>query len=88
MTSQKLEELVGKYCDYDLHVFGPKAFYPVAWPDWKAIFKVIKSNPPGKRKRELLRNPRSTEMGYEVGPRLRELAPRGQREPGGGIHAT
>ena len=23
-TSQKLEELVGKYCDYDLHVFGPK----------------------------------------------------------------
>ena len=29
-----------------------------------------------------------TELGYEVGPRLRDLAPRGQREPGGGIHAT
>ena len=29
-----------------------------------------------------------TELGYKVGPRLRELAPRGQREPGGGIHAT
>ena len=29
-----------------------------------------------------------TELGYEVGPRLRVLAPRGQREPGGGIHAT
>ena len=27
-------------------------------------------------------------LGYKVGPRLRELAPRGQREPGGGIHAT
>ena len=30
----------------------------------------------------------STELGYEVGPRLRELTPNGQREPGGGIHAT
>ena len=29
-----------------------------------------------------------TGIGYKVGPRLRELAPRGQREPGGGIHAT
>ena len=29
-----------------------------------------------------------TELGYKVGPRLRELAPHGQREPGGGIHAT
>ena len=29
-----------------------------------------------------------TELGYEVGPRLCELAPRGQREPGGRIHAT
>ena len=29
-----------------------------------------------------------TGIGYKVGPRLRELAPlRGQREPGGGIHA-
>ena len=30
----------------------------------------------------------STELGYEVGPRLRELAPLGQREPGGGSHTT
>ena len=30
----------------------------------------------------------STEMGYKVGLRLRELTPRGQKEPGGGIHAT
>ena len=29
-----------------------------------------------------------TEMGERVGPRLRELASRGRREPGGGIHAT
>ena len=29
-----------------------------------------------------------TELGYKVGPRLRELVPHGQREPGGGIHAT
>ena len=27
-------------------------------------------------------------IGYKLGPRLRELAPRGQREPGGGIHPT
>ena len=52
MTSLKLEELVGKYCDYDLHVFGPKAFYPVAWPDWKAIFKVRRENPPGMKERQ------------------------------------
>ena len=44
---------MGKYCDYDLHVFGPKAFYPVAWPDWKDIFKVRRENTPGtKRNRE------------------------------------
>ena len=30
----------------------------------------------------------STELCYKVGPRLRELASRGQWEPGGGIHAT
>ena len=30
----------------------------------------------------------NTEMVYEVGPRLRELMPRGQREPGCGMHAT
>ena len=29
-----------------------------------------------------------TELGYKVGPRLRELATRGQRESGGGIHTT
>ena len=29
-----------------------------------------------------------TELGKRVVPRLRELALRGQREPGGGIHAT
>ena len=29
-----------------------------------------------------------TGMGKRVGPRLRELAPRGQRESGGGNHAT
>ena len=29
-----------------------------------------------------------TGMGKKVVPRLRELAPRGQRESGGGIHAT
>ena len=52
MTSLKLEELVGKYCDYDLHVFGPKAFYPVAWPNWKAIFKVRRENPPGMKERQ------------------------------------
>ena len=51
-TSQKLEELVGKYCDYDLHVFGPKAFYPVAWPDWKDIFKVRRENTPGTKETE------------------------------------
>ena len=28
------------------------------------------------------------EMGERVGPRLRELASRGRRKPGGGIHAT
>ena len=28
------------------------------------------------------------ELGYEVGPRLRELMLRGQRKSGGGIHAT
>ncbi len=39
-SSQHLEELVGKYCDYDLHVFGPKAFYPVAWPQWKSLFEA------------------------------------------------
>ena len=49
VTSGRLEELMGKYCDYDLHVFGPKAFYPVAWPDWKAIFKVGRRPSPGKR---------------------------------------
>ena len=27
-------------------------------------------------------------MGYRVGPRLRELAHRGQKESGDGIHAT
>ena len=43
---------MGKYCDYDLHVFGPKAFYPVAWPDWKDIFKVRRENTPGTRKTE------------------------------------
>ena len=31
---------------------------------------------------------RSTELGKRVDPRLREIVPRGQREPGGGIHAT
>ena len=31
---------------------------------------------------------RHTEMGYKVDPRLSELAPRGQKEAGGGIHAT
>ena len=30
----------------------------------------------------------NTLPGYMVGPRLREPAARGQREPGGGIHAT
>ena len=30
----------------------------------------------------------STELGYKVLPRLRELAPYGKREPGGGIRAT
>ena len=30
----------------------------------------------------------NTELGYEVGPRLRELASRGHGESGGGIHAT
>ena len=29
-----------------------------------------------------------TGMGEKVSPRLRELASRGQRESGGGIHAT
>ena len=29
-----------------------------------------------------------TEMGERVDPRLRELASRGRRKPGGGIHAT
>ena len=29
-----------------------------------------------------------TELGYKVVPRLRELAPRGKRDPGYGIHAT
>ena len=29
-----------------------------------------------------------TGLGEKVGPRLRELAPRIQREPGGGIHET
>ena len=29
-----------------------------------------------------------TELCYKLGHRLRELAPRGQREPGGGIHAA
>ena len=29
-----------------------------------------------------------TGLGKRVGPMLRELAPRGQRELGGGIHAT
>ena len=43
---------MGKYCDYDLHVFGPKAFYPVAWPDWKDIFKVRRENTPGTNETE------------------------------------
>ena len=30
----------------------------------------------------------TTELGYKSCPRLRELTPRGQKEPGGGIHAT
>ena len=30
----------------------------------------------------------STELGYKAGPRLREHAPRSQREPGSGIQAT
>ena len=30
----------------------------------------------------------TTELGYKVGPRLRELAPCGQREPGRGNHET
>ena len=30
----------------------------------------------------------STGLGEKVGPRLRDLALRIQREPGGGIHAT
>ena len=30
----------------------------------------------------------STGIGKKVGPKLRELAPRGQGEPGGGIRAT
>ena len=30
----------------------------------------------------------STGLGYKVGPRLCDLAPRGQREPKGEIHAT
>ena len=29
-----------------------------------------------------------TELGYKMGLRLCELTPRGQREPGGGNHAT
>ena len=29
-----------------------------------------------------------TGLGFKVGPRLRELVPRCQREPGRGIHAT
>ena len=29
-----------------------------------------------------------TDLRYKFGPRLRELEPRGQRESGGGIHAT
>ena len=35
-----------------------------------------------------VRSPWCTEMGERVGPRLRELASRGRREPGGRIHAT
>ena len=59
MTSLKLEELLGKYCDYDLHVFGPKTFYPVAWPDWKAIFKVRRENPPGRTEKGLIKKLKS-----------------------------
>ena len=33
-------------------------------------------------------DPTCTGLGERAGPRLRELAPRGQRESGGGIHAT
>ena len=29
-----------------------------------------------------------TELDYKKDPRLREIAPRGQREPGGRIHKT
>ena len=30
----------------------------------------------------------TTDLGYKVDPRLRELAFHGHRDPGGGIHAT
>ena len=30
----------------------------------------------------------NTELGYEIDPRLSELAPHGHWEPGGGIHTT
>ena len=42
-----------------------------------------------ERGEELIRKPLlCTELRYKVGPRLRELAPSGQREPGGMIHVT
>ncbi len=36
--NQGLEDVVDSYCEGDLRVLSPPAFYPVPWPDWRKLF--------------------------------------------------
>ena len=44
-SKKNVEELIGKSCDYELHIFGPKTFYPIPWPDWKSLFTTDMRSP-------------------------------------------
>ena len=53
------------------------------------LIKASVVNVPQKRSYNVVHGLlQSTEMGERVDPRLRELASRGRRKLGGGIHAT
>ena len=41
-----VNQLLNKFCDYNLHILETKAFYPVPWRQWERLFES--SQQPGK----------------------------------------
>ena len=37
-----VKKLLDKFCDYNLHILGPNAFYPFHWKQWECLFKETK----------------------------------------------